>query len=332
MSSLTGRVRFATLLAVGAILVASGLVVRAVEINPLKIGQENLSGVAMTSLEGVNAESVLQVAQNGPGVAVRGTTGAGAGVAGYFSSTNGTGALTITGSPDEVAMIARSAASTTGRGAAVHADGRQNVAVVATSNATSAVIATSTGPGSAAVRANDRSPDGAGFAVVATGDVSITGSLALTEGCTGCTPFALAANASSEPIRQGDAVTFAGISVGPDGSTVVQVRPALRHENVFGVADRGLILAASGDERSEIRAKWLDGGTEIPHGGSLRVALSGLLTLEGSLPGLDPGDGLWVGLTPGQLQPKQLGVDRVGQYLGERPDGRGVILVAIDGD
>src|SRR6186713_3130004 len=99
MSSLTGRVRFTTLLAVGAILIASGLVVRAVEINPLKIGQENSSGVATTLLDGDSAEGVLQVSQTGTGSAVRGTTGAGTGVAGYFSSINGAGLVGISGSP-----------------------------------------------------------------------------------------------------------------------------------------------------------------------------------------------------------------------------------------
>jgi hypothetical protein len=330
MSSFTGRARFATLLALGAILIASGLIVRAVEINPMRIGQPNVSGFAMTSLDGNSAEGVLQVSQSGPGSAVRGTTGGGIGVAGYFSSTNGTGILAITGNPEEVAVGARNAAPTTGSGTAIEAEGRQNVGVVATSDATSAVIASASGNGAAGVHAIDRSADGSGYSLVATGDASVTGSLTVTEGCTGCTSMVLASNASSAPVRQGDAVTFAGITIAPDGSTVILVRPAWRHEEVFGVVERGVVLAPSGDERSEIRAKWLDGDTVIPHGGSLRVAIGGLLTLDGALPGVEPGDGLWVGTTPGELQPKALGVDRVGQYFGERPDGRGVILVDID--
>jgi len=329
MSSLTGRVRFATLLAVGAILIASGLVVRAVEINPLKIGQENSSGVATTLLDGDSAEGVLQVSQTGTGSAVRGTTGAGTGVAGYFSSINGAGLVGISGSPDRIGITSVNSAETAGSGAALLANGGENVAVVASSNATGVVAATN-GAGKAGIHAIDRSPDGAGYALVATGDASVVGSLSVTEGCVGCGSMVLGVNGSSVAVQQGQAVSVGGLEVGPDGSTVVVVRPAQRYEQVFGIVDRGLVAAASGDERTGIRRKWLEGQTTVPSGDLLRVAIGGLLTLDGELKGVRAGALLWVGTTPGDLVPTHLGVVSIGRYLGVRPDGRGVILIDIE--
>ena len=202
--------------------------------------------------------------------------------------------------------------------------------MVATSNGATAVVAASSGDGTAGIHALDRSPDGSGYALVATGDASVVGSLSVTEGCVGCTSMVLAVNGSSVSIQQGQAVAVGSLQIGPDGSTVVVVRPAWRHEQVFGIVDRGLVAAATGDKRTGIRAKWLEGETVVPTGGALRVAIGGMLTLDGELPGVPAGARLWVGTTPGELVPQHIGVVSVGRYLGVRPDGRGVILIDIE--
>lgn len=330
MSSFGERTRFATLLAAGAILTVAGLSLRVSSINPMLLGQPNTAVGATTQLSGSNAASVLQVAQSGTGSAVRGTTGAGPGVAGYFSSASGTGVLGIAGSPDRVGIVAANSGSSAGSGSALQADGGENSAVRATSDGATAVVAAASGDGMAGIHALDRSPDGSGYALVATGDASVVGSLSVTEGCVGCTAMVLAANGSSVSVQQGEAVAVAGLHIAPDGSTVVIVRPAARHEQVFGIVDRGLVAAASGDERTGIRPKWLEGQTVVPTGGVLRVAIGGMLTLDGELPGVRAGARLWVGLIPGELVPQHLGVVSVGRYLGVRPDGRGVILIDID--
>ena len=330
MSIFGERTRFATLLAAGAILAVAGVSMRLSSFDPMLLGQPNMAEGATTQVTGTNAASVLQVAQSGTGSAVRGTTGAGAGIAGYFSSANGTGLIGISGSADRVGVVAANSASTAGSGSAVKADGGENSAVVATSGGATAVVAATSGDGTAGIHALDRSPDGSGYALVATGDASVVGSLSVTEGCVGCTPMVLAANGSSASVRQGEAVSVAGLHIAPDGSTVVIVRPAARHEQVFGIVDRGLVAAETGDERTGIRPKWLEGQTVVAAGGVLRVAIGGMLTMDGELPGVRAGARLWVGLTPGKLVPQRLGVVLVGRYLGVRPDGRGVILIDID--
>jgi hypothetical protein len=332
MTSFGERTRFATLLAAGAILIVAGLSIRVSSLSPLLLGEVNDVVGASTEVSGSSAAGVLQVAQSGSGSAVRGTTGAGPGVAGYFSSANGTGVIGISGRADQVGVMAANSGSTAGSGSAVKADGGQNSAVLATSRGATAVVAATSGHGTAAIHALDRSPDGSGYALVTTGDASIAGSLSVTEGCVGCTPMVLAANGSSVSVQQGEAVAVAGLTVAPDGSTVVIVRPAARYEQVFGIVDRGLVAATSGDERTGIRPKWLEGQTVIPKGGVLRVAMGGMLTLDAELHGVRAGARLWVGMTPGELVPKRLGVVSVGRYLGVRPDGRGVILIDIDQD
>ena len=82
MSSFRERTRFAVLLAAGAILTVAGLSIWVSGLNPMLLGQPNTAVAATTELSGSNAASVLQVAQTGTGSAVRGTTGAGPGVAG----------------------------------------------------------------------------------------------------------------------------------------------------------------------------------------------------------------------------------------------------------
>jgi hypothetical protein len=330
MSSFGDRTRFATLLAAGAILTVAGVSARVSSINPMLLGQRNTVVGATTQLSGTNEASVLQVAQSGTGSAVHGTTGPGTGVAGYFSSGNGTGLIGVAASPDRVGIVAVNSGSTAGNGSALSADGGENSAVRATSDGATAVVAAASGDGMAGIHALDRSPDGSGYALVATGDASVVGSLSVTEGCVGCTPMVLAVNGSSVPVQRGEAVAVGGVQLGPYGSTVVVVRPASQHEQVFGIVDRGLVAAASGDARTGIRPKWLEGQTVVPTGGVLRVAIGGILTLDGELPGVSVGARLWVGLTPGELVPQHLGVVSVGRYLGVRPDGRGVILIDID--
>ncbi|HUP54048.1 MAG TPA: hypothetical protein VM408_00970 [Methylomirabilota bacterium] len=330
MTSFGERTRFATLLVAGAILIVAGISVRVISLDPLLLGELNDVLGASTQVSGSNAASVLQVAQTGTGSAVRATTGGGTGTAGSFSSTNGTGVIGISGNPDRAGVVAGNSGSTAGTGSAITADGGQNSALLATSGGGTAVVAASSGQGTAGIHALDRSPDGSGYALVATGDVSVVGSLSVSEACVGCSPMVLAANGSSVSIEQGEAVAIAGLHIAPDGSTVAIVRPAARYEQVFGVVDRGLVGASSRDVRSGIRPKWLEGETVVAAGGLLRVAIGGMLTLDAELPGVRAGARLWVGQTPGKLVTQHLGVVLVGRYLGVRPDGRGVILIDID--
>lgn len=330
MSSIGERTRFATLLAVGAILIAAGLFIRLSEISPLLLGQATSVGAMTTLLSGNSDGAVLQVSQSGAGSAVRGTTGGGSGIAGYFSSANGTGVRGIAGGADQAGIAAANEAAMTGSGSALQADGGENLGVIATSDRSTALVAATTGRGRAGVQAIDGSPDGSGFALLADGDTTISGSLTVSDGCVGCTPMALAINGASAPIRQGQAVMADGLQVAPDGSTIVVVRPAGPADPVFGIVDRSLVLAAAGDERTGLPAKWLDGQPEVAADVTMRVAIAGLLTLDGPLAGVAAGDALAVGPESGDLVPLQDGSTSVGRYLGVRPDGRGVIVIAID--
>ena len=110
----------------------------------------------------------------------------------------------------------------------------------------------------------------------------------------------IAVNASSSTIQQGDAVTLIGVETADDGSLVMQVALAKSGDTVFGVADRELKRTAktvttkatkskvwdaekgehqrtnpARELKSQSR-KWLDGGTKVSAGDTLRVVTSGV--------------------------------------------------------
>ena len=84
MRGLLERSRFATLLAVGLALLVSGVVAGAAGGNFI-LGQSNSAGTSNTSLTTSSTGNALLVTQNGTGTAIRGSTGSGSGIAGFFT-------------------------------------------------------------------------------------------------------------------------------------------------------------------------------------------------------------------------------------------------------
>jgi hypothetical protein len=124
-----GYVRFATLLAVALALLLSGVVVGAAG-GPLIMGTANSAGTTNTSLTTSSTGTALLVTQTGTGTALRGV--AANGIAGFFSSANGSGVSGVVAANNKYGVYGGNDAATFGGGAAVRADGKQNNGVVAT--------------------------------------------------------------------------------------------------------------------------------------------------------------------------------------------------------
>jgi len=115
----------------------------------LIMGAANSAGTANTSLTTDSAGTALLVTQTGAGAALRGSATAVNGIAGFFTSANGSGVSGVTANKDKYAVYGGNDATTTGAGAAMRANGEQNNGLVATtaSNTAYAIKATNTNTG-----------------------------------------------------------------------------------------------------------------------------------------------------------------------------------------
>lgn len=378
MGNLGDRTLFGILLAAGIVALGSGLAMSGVG-GRLILGEDNRAA-GTTRLTNSTSGDALSVTQNGNGAAVRGATGIGPGIAGAFTSKEGTGVSAVVGSEDRFALYAGNEGAAVGVGGAVRVDGKQNLGLAASSDGASAIVAGVTGSRPAidarstsgtAIRATgvgggkfedcgrlacagvaatgavgvyaatgsargvgvyavDQTPAQEGLALVAVGDAHISGSLFVEAGCVGCAQLAIGYNASAQALHQGEAVALQGLDVTQDGVTVLVVGPAARRGTVIGLVDRAVSRLGPPEGSDETAPKWLIGDASVPAGSALRIAIGGLFTLEGPLDGVVAGDQLAVGETPGRLVKATDGDVSVGRYLGTRPDGHGVVVIAID--
>ncbi len=114
----------------------------------LIMGSANSAGTTDTSLSTNSSGTALQATQNGAGTALRGI--ANNGIAGFFTSANGSGVSGVVANNTKYGVYGGNDALTYGGGAAIRANGEQNHGLVATTAATSAyaIKATNTNPGS----------------------------------------------------------------------------------------------------------------------------------------------------------------------------------------
>jgi len=181
------------------------------------------------------------------------------------------------------------------------------------------------------VYAIDETADQSGFAMVADGDTVLDGSLSLTGGCTGCTEMAVARNGTDTVLRQGEVVKLLGLQVASDEGTLLVVGRANRGDQVIGVVDRGLTRIERPGRSSSAGGGWRDAGTEVAAGGELRVAMDGILTLDGPLGEFPIGARLVVGEEEGRLVASDDDAAiPVAIFLGRRPDGRAVLVIDLD--
>jgi hypothetical protein len=113
----------------------------------LIMGASNSAGTTNTDLATNSTGTALYVHQNGTGTAVRGI--ANNGVAGFFTSSNGSGVSGVVANNTKYGVYGGNDALTYGGGAAIRAAGEQNHGLVATTGSTSAyaIKATNTNPG-----------------------------------------------------------------------------------------------------------------------------------------------------------------------------------------
>ncbi|MGD0863645.1 MAG: hypothetical protein ABSA21_12980 [Candidatus Limnocylindrales bacterium] len=115
----------------------------------LIMGSSNSAGTSNTSLTTDSTGTALLVTQTGAGTALRGSALAVNGIAGFFTSANGSGVSGVTANKDKYAVYGGNDATATGSGAAVRAAGEQNNGLVATTASASAyaIKATNTNTG-----------------------------------------------------------------------------------------------------------------------------------------------------------------------------------------
>ena len=176
MTSFLERTRFATLLAVGLALVASGVVAGAAGGNFI-LGVANSAGTSNTSLTTSSTGNALLITQNGSGTAIRGSTGSGSGIAGFFTSGSGSGVSGVVAANTSYGVYAGNDATSTSTGAALRANGKNNKGAVITSDKTNALVAQAKGCSGFLCGADGVSAVGYGFGagVYADGAGSIAG-------------------------------------------------------------------------------------------------------------------------------------------------------------
>ena len=110
----------------------------------LILGQSNSAGSSPTSLTAnTGSGTAFQVTQQGTGTALRGV--AGIGIAGFFTSQNGSGVSGVVANENKYGVYAANDSANEGTGAAMRVNGKQNEGIVATSDDDNAVRGVVTG-------------------------------------------------------------------------------------------------------------------------------------------------------------------------------------------
>ncbi len=146
MSSAGNRTRFAILLSVGLVLIASGYVARNEQERFIR-GGENDAGGRETSLIAATTGVAMRVVQQGIGPAIRASSDAQGGVGGWFTSVAGTGVVALSSNAGGFAVDGANDAPTAGPGGGMRTRGGRNPGLVAESSGASAVMATAPGAG-----------------------------------------------------------------------------------------------------------------------------------------------------------------------------------------
>jgi hypothetical protein len=132
LTRLAAQIQTSTAVVMATILAlfVSGIVAGAAG-SALIMGAANSAGTANTSLTTSTSGTALLVTQNGTGTALRGS--ASNGIAGFFTSANGSGVSGVVGNLNSYGVYAANDAAGTGSGAALRANGKLNYAIVASS-------------------------------------------------------------------------------------------------------------------------------------------------------------------------------------------------------
>lgn len=178
MAVFSGRTRVAVIIiAAGLALLLVGVAVGAAG-DAVILGAANDSGDSETGLKTSSSGTGLLVTQTGTGTAIRGSTGSGKGIAGFFTSAFGSALSAIGQNGDGYTIFASNDSPTGGTGAALRANGRKTVAIVATSDGRNAVTAYVTGCEGASPPCGGHGLDAKGFGFAGGVHGDGTGSLA----------------------------------------------------------------------------------------------------------------------------------------------------------
>ena len=340
MPSLWARTRFATIVAVGMIMLATGIVAGAAG-NALILGQNNYAGSAATRLSATSSGGAFWMTQNGSGSGVRG------------ESINGTGGVFETRHANRSGLLAQNNASSTGSGAALIAQGGENVGIEA-SGKNYAIDATATGCtggfclGANAIRGTGyglgagvsgvgfvgiTGTSASGYGVFSAGAAYVDGDLEITGSCTGCAVALLAVNDSTIPLAQGDAVTVTGVTT-RDGTVMLKVAKAAAGDTLLGVVDVGMAGAKNDVASTGTKTYFKPNGTTAAPAAVVRIITSGIATFvqaEASGGSIAAGDSLVGSSSPGKVAKAGVSIapgQSIGYALGALSDGRVAVFVA----
>ena len=200
--------------------------------DPLILGlQTNNSGTTGTKLSTAGTDTGLYVQQNGTGTALRGL--ASNGIAGFFTSSNGTGVSGVTAKDNQFGVYGANDALTNGGGEAIRANGQQNHGLVGTSANASAYGVKAINTGYSGTALYGQAVSGYGYAVYGAGDTRAM--YANAAAATGDT-FAVIGSAASTTGTGvvGTAAATTGITFGVYGYVYSPSGTAVIGKNVSG--------------------------------------------------------------------------------------------------
>lgn len=346
--------RVPTVLAAALALIVTGVVAGAAG-QALILGQANSAGFSNTSVTtNTNSGSAFQVTQQGTGTAVRGV--AGIGIAGFFTSSNGSGVSGVVANQNNYGVYAANDSATEGNGAALRANGQENYGINATSNERTAVVATANGctgflcgapgvdgtgaglaggvhgTGFLGVFGEDSTGTGDGFGLFTNDDALVGGDLTVNGTCTGCTLAVTAVNGSADALGLGDAVTATGVTADGAGNLLVTVAPAAAGDQVFGIVAGGFEVVDESNGDVQVFA-YKASGPSAPAGSPLKVITGGIVAFaaaDASGGAIAAGDPLVASSSVGSLAkagPETASLLAFGTALGTLDDGRVVVYI-----
>ncbi len=299
MADLRDRSRLVFLVAIGLALLFSGVVTSAAGGNFI-LGQANSAGTSNTSLTTSSDGNALLVAQNGPGAAIRGSTGSGAGVAGFFSSGSGSGVVGVVANKNSYGVYAANDGVTSGAGAALRANGKQNEGIIATSDQTNAVRGVVTGCAGPLCGGNGVSGTGFGSAAGVYGDgTDAVAALWASEGLT-ASVYAVQSGAGIPAVLADSAAGVGVIGRGGGGSADISIDTQAGGQfvglnGIYGLTDSAFGVGVYGRSNGGRNlAMYSDGDAyingDISLAGSCTGCVAATLAVNGSTSTLKRGD------------------------------------------
>jgi hypothetical protein len=242
---------------------------------PVVMGAANSAGTTNTSLATSSTGVAYLVTQNGTGTALRGI--ANNGIAGFFTSANGTGVSGVTAKNNQFGVYGANDAIAYGGGEAIRANGQQNHGLVATSADTAAIAVKAIHSG-----VNGKAIVGQATATTGSNGQAVAGQ---ADGQNGIGVYGLATSATGTPIG------VAGTSQAPAGNAVYGQMLAGSYGNGVAVradggVNHGLVASTAYEGANAVKAtNSAVNGTAIRGEATAPAAVGIAMAVQGEITG-----------------------------------------------